>query len=343
MAGCAVTSIVVGLFDVKHYFHLQLVPHLTRHHQYWRLFLHHSAFSSSSDVFIAELLLYNAGVEIERQFGSVKFASFALVATLTSIILEFISLLLFSRLGLNYIPSGPSALIFAILYQYWRLIPSAYEFRIFGLSLSNKSFVYVLGLQLAVSYMPGSIAVALIGILSGQIYRSELAGLKFYRLPPSLVRMSNRLLLPLIGSTRPPRRSNRALPDEATPSNTTEPPSGSDEASSTHNEEIITTSRTNTRPVRGRSNNPPRESADRELDSATAAPPVSGTSVMREWVNEFTGRSDTINPSIRAPAREEIDSLATLFPAAQRDVLVSVSQRNPNLAATVERLLAGQP
>ncbi|KAJ6615611.1 hypothetical protein B0H10DRAFT_56622 [Mycena sp. CBHHK59/15] len=82
MVGVAMTSILVGVFDVKHYFHLQLVPHISRHYQYWRLGAHHLAFSSSSDLFIAEILLYNIAVQIERQFGSLKFASFAVISTL---------------------------------------------------------------------------------------------------------------------------------------------------------------------------------------------------------------------------------------------------------------------
>jgi hypothetical protein len=42
--------------------------------QYWRLFIHHLAFSNSSDLFVAELLLYHISIHIERRFGSVKFA-----------------------------------------------------------------------------------------------------------------------------------------------------------------------------------------------------------------------------------------------------------------------------
>ncbi len=33
MLGIAATSIFAGIFDVKHYLHLQLVPHITKHHQ----------------------------------------------------------------------------------------------------------------------------------------------------------------------------------------------------------------------------------------------------------------------------------------------------------------------
>ncbi|KAJ7688690.1 hypothetical protein B0H17DRAFT_650180 [Mycena rosella] len=123
MVGLALSSILVGVFDVKHYFHLQLIPHISRHFQYWRLGTHHLAYSNSSDLFIAEILLYNIGVPIERQFGTLKFASFAVISTVLATLLEFAALILFHRAGLNYIPSGPSTLIFNIIYQYSRIVP----------------------------------------------------------------------------------------------------------------------------------------------------------------------------------------------------------------------------
>jgi len=70
----AVSSVVVAIFDVKYNFHLQLVPHISRDHQYWRLLVHHAAFCNSSELFLWELILYNIGVDIERQFGGVKYA-----------------------------------------------------------------------------------------------------------------------------------------------------------------------------------------------------------------------------------------------------------------------------
>ena len=42
--------------------------------QYWRLLTHHLACTNSSVLLLTELLLYNVGINIERQFGSVKFA-----------------------------------------------------------------------------------------------------------------------------------------------------------------------------------------------------------------------------------------------------------------------------
>ena len=95
MFGFALTSVVAGIFDLKHYLNLQLVPHISKHHQaslaqclsgcyylpeelyfeqYWRLLIHQFACASSSDLLLTELLLYNVGIPIERAFGGVKYA-----------------------------------------------------------------------------------------------------------------------------------------------------------------------------------------------------------------------------------------------------------------------------
>jgi membrane associated rhomboid family serine protease len=109
MIGIAISSLCVGIFDVKQYLHLQvrdpLAPFTFRWSdsrnswfliflgiiryagvlialccatdlelQYWRLLVHHGAYTNSSDLFLAELLFYNLGTVVERRFGSVKFA-----------------------------------------------------------------------------------------------------------------------------------------------------------------------------------------------------------------------------------------------------------------------------
>lgn len=117
-----------------------------------------------------ELILYNASANIERQFGSIKFAvrllyrsnflpiltsqkSFITVSAILSSTLSFITLLALHRLGINYLPAGPTSIIFSILYQYYRLVPSAYTFQIFALKFSNKSFLYILALQVSIHCM----------------------------------------------------------------------------------------------------------------------------------------------------------------------------------------------
>ena len=69
------------------------------------------------------------------------------VSALLSTTLEFLSLILFHRVGLNYIAMGPAPLVFSMLYQYARIVPSAYNFRIFGVPLNSKSLLYILALQ----------------------------------------------------------------------------------------------------------------------------------------------------------------------------------------------------
>ncbi|KAI5828491.1 hypothetical protein K523DRAFT_307149 [Schizophyllum commune Tattone D] len=303
----ALTSIAVGLFDVKHYFHLQLVPHISRdHQQYWRLGAHHLAFTSSTDLFIAVLLFFYVGVEVERQFGSIKYGSFALVATLISTLLEFSALLLFNRLGLNFIPGGPIALVFAVLYQYSRVIPSVYRFRVFGITLSNKSFVYLLALQLAVSTLPGSAAAAaIIGVLSGQLYRSDLIGFNAYRVSPPTIRFCSTYLQPLLGSSRPPRRTNLALPEAPA-------------------EEPVSTARTIQSGLTGTQD---AFTGDQGIRTSMQSVRTSGGAVMREFVSGLTGRADRDRVGVRIPPESEVVQLTTMFPDLGRDVVVGTLQR----------------
>ena len=42
----------------------------------------------------------------------------------------------------NQIPPGPVAVLFSIAYQYLRLVPSAYEFKVFGIPMSDKIWTY---------------------------------------------------------------------------------------------------------------------------------------------------------------------------------------------------------
>jgi hypothetical protein len=291
------------------------------------------------------LLLYNVGTQIERQFGSIKYAvsshilslglvrvhaivlqSYAFVSLLVTTLLELVTLLLFHRFGINHMSMGPSALIFSIIYQYSRIVPAMYKYRFFGIEFTNKSVNYFLAFQvrhallvrgkpfmlttreqLAISRLPASLAVMIIGLLSGQIYRSDIAGLNTYRFSPPLVRFSRRYLAPLVGSLRAPKRSNRALPD------------GSGDGSQTpdasqQNEEVVTTAR----------NPPPApRSATRELPTEEPNTP----SVMREWVNELTGRIDQAGTGLRVPSDTEIAHVTSMFPSLDRAVVVAALQR----------------
>ncbi|KAF5387674.1 hypothetical protein D9615_000722 [Tricholomella constricta] len=358
MVGYGLTSILAGLFDVKHYFHLQVIG---------TALVPSPSGSVSQVVLLADVTkpeidppstggwfstIWLSPIQIERQFGSIKFASFALVSTLMATILELLSLMLFNRVGLNHFAMGPSPLIFSMLYQYARIVPSTYNYRIFGIPLNSKSLIYLLAIQVqslhfrckpfsltaelfgfmqaAISRPPGSVAVAIIGILVGQIYRSDLANLKAYRISPTLTRLATRFLLPLVGSLRPPRRSNRALPDESRASSTRNVSS----LATPQNEEVITTAR----PSPGGAT-PRHRTSEPNFD----AQGTTGTdSVMREWMNELTGRTEGASGGIRVPSEAEIAQLTTMFPDVQREVVIGALQRSPNIEAAVETLLSPQ-
>lgn len=87
----------------------------------------------------------------------------------------------------NYMPAGPTPLIFAILSQYHALIPHIYSYRVAtsaaapstdepfsGLTFSDKSYRYALALQLALFQWPGSVLGALVGWVVGHAWRNDL-------------------------------------------------------------------------------------------------------------------------------------------------------------------------
>lgn len=163
------------------------------------------------------------------------------------------------------------------------------------------------------SHLPGSLAAAVIGIVVGQIYRSDLANLKSYRISPATVRFGERFLIPLIGSTRAPRRSNRALPDDLRMTSGPSNAGTASEPTDNGNDEVITTARSST--------------SSGETPGHSPEGGASGTSVVREWVNELTGRTDRANAGIRAPSEGEIAQLTNMFPDFERDVIAAALQR----------------
>jgi hypothetical protein len=86
----------------------------------------------------------------------------------------------------NYLPAGPTPIIFAILAQYHVIIPHIYKYRLalsaspptddefVGLTFSDKSYRYLLALQLALFQWPGSLLGALVGWVVGYMWRNDL-------------------------------------------------------------------------------------------------------------------------------------------------------------------------
>ncbi|CAE6485619.1 unnamed protein product [Rhizoctonia solani] len=315
MIATGALSLIVGLADARYYFHLQLSPHISRDHQYWRLLTNQLAFTNSSELLLGQIILYNVAVGIERTFGSHKYLSFIIVAALVSTLLNFSSLIALYRFGLNYIPAGPISILFAILYQYERVVPSAYNFRILGITMSNKSFTYLSAFPITISHMPGSALVTVTGLATGALYRSDITNLKSHRAPPWLVS----IVSSLVGTSRPPHMPRRAIPGERPPFAT---------------ERVLTRRRVN-------------EPGEEENDGPTEANATGGTaggvtgsgsgSVMREWVDELTGRRD----GARVPTATEIAELTSVFPHASREEIIAALQRSQTVDQAASILLTG--
>lgn len=101
----------------------------------------------------------------------------------------------------NYMPSGFTPLIFAVLAQYHAMVPHMYKYRIAtsdapptsepfsGLTLSDKSYQYALAVHLALLQWPGSLVGAAVGWVVGYAWRGGLLpmGLVTWRLPGWMV------------------------------------------------------------------------------------------------------------------------------------------------------------
>jgi hypothetical protein len=104
----------------------------------------------------------------------------------------------------DFLPAGPTPIIFAILAQYHAMVPHTYQYKVAlstgapannddipGVTFSDKSTKYLMALQLALFQWPGSLLGAGVGWLVGQAWRSELlpAALSRWRVPGWVVGM----------------------------------------------------------------------------------------------------------------------------------------------------------
>ena len=181
-------SLLVSLTDTKYLFPIRLHPHLYPWLQLWRVFTYQTAYTSSTDLLFAALLLYQFRV-LERLWGSRKYASFTLITTVCTGILT--PLLLCTVVWLlswgtwNYLPAGLTGLVFAQLAVWREEVPRLYAYKIVtgnppgsgdtpGIMLSDKSSTYVLAAQLALSQFPYSLLPAAVGWVVGSAWAGDL-------------------------------------------------------------------------------------------------------------------------------------------------------------------------
>ncbi|KAK4377887.1 hypothetical protein RND71_004183 [Anisodus tanguticus] len=153
--------------------------------QIWKQIISAFTFSSTPELVFGLYLLYYFRV-FERQIGSNKYSVFLLFSFVVSLLLEALALQLIKDPSLSIL-SGPYGLIFSSFVPYYLDIPVSTRFRVLSLHFSDKTFIYLAGLQLLFSSWKRSIVPGLCGIIAGCLYRLNIFRIRRVKVCPVLV------------------------------------------------------------------------------------------------------------------------------------------------------------
>jgi membrane associated rhomboid family serine protease len=192
-------SILSTITASKPLFHIQLVPHILNQHQLYRIPAFQFLYANSGELLFATILLYHLRV-VERIFGSRKFLSLVLYLWgVTSIVAPALLLVGYvsTRGGRwwNYLPPGPTPLLFGLLAQYHAAVPSTYKFTVVlpgdagEVALTDKWYLYLIAVQLGACQLPSSALLAAVGWVVGYAWRLDLLPAARWRVPGRVVVM----------------------------------------------------------------------------------------------------------------------------------------------------------
>lgn len=174
--------------------------------QLWKLIVSVLAFSSTPELIFGGYLLYYFRV-FERQIGSNKYSVFVLFSVLVSSVLQLFGQAFLNDPTLSVLASGPYGLIFSSFVPFYFDIPVSTRFRVSSLTFSDKSFIYLAGLQLLLSSWKRSLIPGLCGILAGSLYRINVLRIRRLKFPEFVASFFSRLSLPSVGGPAPPARN----------------------------------------------------------------------------------------------------------------------------------------
>ncbi|KAL3637134.1 Rhomboid-like protein 20 [Castilleja foliolosa] len=175
--------------------------------QIWKLIVSVFGFSSTPELVFGVYLLYYFRV-FERQIGSNKYTVFILFSVFVSLLLEVLSQWLLKDPSLSILTSGPYGLIFSSFIPFYFDIPVSTRFRVFGLNFSDKTFIYLAGVQLFLASWKRSMLPGICGILAGSLYRLNVFRVRRMKFPEFISSFFSRLSLSSIVNTSPPTRSS---------------------------------------------------------------------------------------------------------------------------------------
>lgn len=201
----AVVSLLAGSRGLASSFNLSYQALLRG--ELWRLLTSSTMFQSSPEIIFGLYLVYFFRV-FERQVGSNKYAVFALFSSVVSILVQVCAL--FTLRGVEgdlSLSPGPYGLLFACYVPFCFDIPVSTRFCVLSVDLSDKSFVYLAGLQLLLSSWKQSLIPGLSGVLAGFLYRANFLGVRKWKFPDAVANVAGRLFAPL--ASRPPAANPR--------------------------------------------------------------------------------------------------------------------------------------
>lgn len=182
------------------------IPQVKDNLHLWRLLTHNFVFTTPGELLFGVVLLYYFR-QLERQLGSSRFAAFTLITcSIYTALLVTLQILLPSTIP----ASGPYSLIFASMVFFYFETPKVYHFQVLGaFALSDKSFAYILTLQLVFSSPSRSLISCAVAIISGICYR--LPGIRENaEMPEPLVTFCSNYILPFIASSSRSSSSRRS-------------------------------------------------------------------------------------------------------------------------------------
>ncbi|KAF3791472.1 Rhomboid-like protein 20 [Nymphaea thermarum] len=182
--------------------------------QFGRLLSSVFSFSSTPELIFGLYLLYYFRV-FERQIGSNKYSVFILFSLLATTLIETICLELLKGPTFNTLASGPYAVIFASFVPFYFDIPVSTRFRVFGFPFSDKSFIYLAGLQLILSSWRRSLLPGICGIVAGLFYHLNLFYVRKIKFPNAVASFFSRLSWPVAMGGSSSTAARRNIPRNA--------------------------------------------------------------------------------------------------------------------------------
>lgn len=172
----------------------------------WRLFTHNFFFTTPGELLFGIILLYFFR-QTERQIGSSRY--FAFLTAAAAIHTAFILLMDFALPAAFPASPGPYALLGAQLVWYFFETPRIYDFTLLhSVSLSDKSFPYLLAFQLLLSGLPRSSLSFMSGLVCGLFLRFP-ALAAHLDTPSSVASFAARHILPWMDTAPRPRPTRR--------------------------------------------------------------------------------------------------------------------------------------